>query len=189
MGIMRTMRWILVGAALVSAAAVAQGKVRRGALGSAKEDDAPAPAAPAPRAGGRDVALLRGIMWAFEPSPVEIRTRAIEDLGLLGDPRALNALAQLAMDPNQSYAKAAVRAIALIPNPRAEEILCNVVRHPTLPEGLKVQALELVPFQATVTSGRFVRAVANAQQGYAYTLQSVAKRLEGELPFAPGAAP
>ena len=159
------------------------------AIGNAKEDDwAPLPlpepmvlepqtavTAPVP-----DAALMRGVMWAFEPAPTEIRRQAIEDLGLLGDPRALNMLAQLALDPNPSFAKAGVRAVALIRHPRAEEILCNIVRHPTLTEELKVMAIGLLPMQRTDSSLRFLKTVVSGQ--YAWAVQGAARSALGELP-------
>src|SRR5689334_6996987 len=92
-----------------------------------------AAAAPAPAASttgtvvGPDQALLRGIVWASEPGPEEIRVIAIEDLALLGDPRALAPLSVLLWDPNPRIQQAAVRAVALFQHPRAEEILSSVV--------------------------------------------------------------
>ena len=177
MGIMTSMRWIVLLAAVSSSLAVAQTR-NKGALGSTKEDE---PEKPKPPAAKPDVALLRGVLWAFEPAPAEIRARAIEDLGLLGDTRALNPLAELVTDPNPAYSRAAVRAVALIPNPRAEEILCNVVRHPNLPESLKLQALDLVPFQNTDTAVRFVRRVARSP-GFSQNVQLAAQRLALDLP-------
>jgi len=159
------------------------------AIGSAKEDDwaplpPPEPAVVEPKMPvvhhAPDVALMRGVMWAFEPAPVEIRRQAIEDLGLLGDPRALNMLAQLSLDPNPAFAKAGVRAIALIRHPRAEEILCNIVRHPTLTEELKVMAIGLLPMQRTDSSVRFLKTVMSGQ--FAWALQGAARTALGELP-------
>lgn len=181
---MTSMRWIALFAVLGSSLALAQ-TARKGALGSTKEDE---PQRPPPPAAKPDVALLRGVLWAFEPAPSEIRARAIEDLGLLGDSRALNPLAQLATDPNPAYARAAVRAVALIPHPRAEEILCNVVRHPNLPEAVKLQALDLVPFQNTDSAVRFVRRVARST-AFPQSLQQAAARLAADLPPERGLAP
>lgn len=181
---MSTMRWIALFAVLGSSLAVAQ-TARKGALGSTKEDE---PERPTPPPARPDVALLRGVLWAFEPAPAEIRARAIEDLGLLGDPRALNPLAQLATDPNPAYSRAAVRAVALIPSPRAEEILCNVVRHPNLSEAVKLLALDLVPYQNSDTALRFVRRVARSPQ-FSQNLQQAAARLAAELPPERGVVP
>ncbi len=161
------------------------------ALGSAKEDDAgflemlrPASAAVPRVAAMSDVAFMRGVIWAFEPAPPEIRTQAIEDLGLLGDPRALNVLAQIALDPNPQFARAAVRATGLMHHTRAEEILCNIVRHPTLPEALKVQALELLPLQNTGSAIRFLNQVVGG--GFSYAVQGAARTALSEIPKARG---
>jgi HEAT repeat protein len=97
-------------------------------------------------------ALLRGLLWATEPAPEEIRAIAIEDLALLGDPRALNPLAALVWDPNPRIQAAALRAVALFQHPRAEEILTSVVRHPKLPDALKIQALDGLLYQRTPTA-------------------------------------
>ena len=123
-------------------------------------------------------------MWAFEPAPTEIRVQAIEDLGLLGDPRALNVLAQFALDPNPAFARAGVRAVALMRHPRAEEILCNVIRHPTLPEELKVLALKLLPMQNTDSAIRFMQAVMG--NTYPWALQNAARIALSEVPRTRG---
>ncbi len=127
-----------------------------------------------------DIALLRGLVWSFEPNPTEIRVIAIEDLGLLGDTRALNPLAQLVVDPNPVVQVAALRAVALIRHPRAEEILCNVVRHPALPEKLKLKALDWVVFQRTPTSQSFIRQVSESAT-FSRALQNQAKTLLGDV--------
>lgn len=120
---------------------------------------APAPTAPATGAVvGPDQALLRGILWATEPSPEEIRVIAIEDLALLGDPRALNPLSTLLWDPNPRIQQAAVRAVALFQHPRAEEILSSVVRNPRLPDALKIQALDGLLYQRTPSARATVEA-------------------------------
>jgi HEAT repeat protein len=157
-------------------------------LGSAKEDDVPAPvvAKTAPVNQGSDAAFMRALQWAFEPNPTEIRAQAIEDLGLLGDPRALNFLAQLALDPNPVLSKASVRAVALIKNPRSEEILCNIVRHPTLPEALKLQALQSLPMQNSDSALRFLQHVTASQ--YSATLQGAARSALYEVPRSRGGA-
>jgi HEAT repeat protein len=123
-------------------------------LGSAKEDDEPAKAAAC--CNDADAGLLHAVLYAFEPAPTEIRVIAIEDLGILGDPRALNPLAQLVMDPNPAVQMAAVRAIGAIQHPRAEAILANIVRHPSISERVKMLAIESVVFQNSATSMAFL---------------------------------
>lgn len=133
-----------------------------------------------------DAAVLRAVLWAFEPAPPEIRVIAVEDLGLLGDARVLNPLAQLVSDPNPLVQQAAVRAISVIRHPRAEEILANVVRHPTLPEKLKLQALGTLLFQNTRSSLLFLHMVARNAQ-YSVNLQNAARRvLQDTTPEAMG---
>ena len=151
---------LLFAACALSAPALAYPQNK--AIGSAKEDDEclPCPKPAGLVVAGADVALTRALLWAVEPAPVEVRALAVEDLGLLGDTRALNALAQLSLDPNPRIATAAIRATGLIRHPRAEEILSNVVRHPSLPEALKVQAISLLPFQNSDSSARFLGQVA-----------------------------
>lgn len=154
---------------------------RGGAIGSAKEDEpCPAPAK-APASSGADVAFLRGVTWAFEPAPLEVRGQAIEDLGLLGDTRALNPLAALSLDANPAIAKAAVRAIGNMRHPRAEEILSNLVRHPTAPLATKQIALSLLPYQNTATALRFIHATARQPTG-SYELLQQARSLSAVLP-------
>lgn len=128
-----------------------------------------------------DQALLRAMGWAVEPAPLEIRAQAIEDLGLLGDSRALNLLAQLSVDPNPIIASAAVRALSSMRHPRAEEILGNIVRHPTLPESLKLQALTMLPFQNTWSAFHSVATMARTGGG-SWRLQGEAKKMLGWLP-------
>lgn len=177
------MRRILLAVVVLMSAGVfaADKRGRSKAIGEAKEDDAPmtvfavAATPPAP-ASGNDVALLRGLVWSFEPNPTEIRIIAIEDLGLLGDARALNPLAQLVVDPNPAVQVAALRAVSLIRHPRAEEILCNVVRHTALPERLKVKALDWVVFQRTQSSQSFIRQVAQSAS-FSRVLQTQAQGL------------
>ncbi len=154
------------------------------AIGSSKDDDAPV-CPPALRGSEKaDVAFMRALGWAFEPAPLEVRAQAIEDLGFLGDPRALNPLAQICLDPNPTLAKAAVRAIAAIRHPRAEEILSNVVRHPTVSEQTRLRALELLPYQNTWSSLRFISQTAAATNG-SPALMLLARRLTDDLPRRP----
>jgi hypothetical protein len=149
---MTAMTRVLLSAALaLSLPALAAPK--KGAIGSSKEDD-PCPELPA--ANTADVAYVRALAFAFEPAPQEVRAQAIEDLGFLGDTRALNHLAVLSLDPNPLLSRAAIRAVASMRHPRAEEILGNLVRHPTVPSGIRQYALSLLPFQNTMTALRQV---------------------------------
>jgi HEAT repeat protein len=123
-----------------------------------KEQPTPPPAPPAPEpAASEDTALLRALLWATRPAPEEVRALAIEDVGLLGDARALDPLASLMWDPNPRIQQAALRAVTLFQHPRAEEILGNVVRHPRMPDALKIQALNGLIFQRTATARRTVQ--------------------------------
>lgn len=124
---------LLAGFLLTAPPALAQGA-------SAPSESAPV---------GPDQALLRGILWTTEPAPEEIRTIAIEDLALLGDPRALSPLSVLLWDPNPRIQAAAVRAIGLFQHLRAEEILSSAVRNPRLPDAVKIQALDGLLYQRT----------------------------------------
>ena len=163
----------------VSLTAVAAVPKRGVAIGSAKEDEE----CPVVKAvtSGTDLAFLRGLTWAFEPAPLEIRGQAIEDLGLLGDPRALNPLAAMSLDANPAIARAAVRAVGNMRHPRAEEILANLVRHPTAPLATKQLALSLLPFQNTATALRFIHATARQPTG-SYELLQQARTLSSALP-------
>ncbi len=158
-------------------------KARAAALGSPKEDDEPAPTTS--RKGKRpeaaplgtvdaEIALGRALLYAVEPAPQEIRVQAVEDLGLLGDGRALNLLAQLIFDANPAIQLSALKTITHFQAPRAEEILANVVRHPQVAELLKVRALEGLVFQRSPTSKEFLEEVAR-QPRYNYKLQSTAR--------------
>lgn len=190
---MPVMSRIPLALALAASTTLAAGPARRpAAIGSAKEDEP----CPAPKdVGAREVAFVRAVTWAFEPAPPEVRAQAIEDLGLLGDARALNPLAQLSLDPNPALARAAVRAVGAIRHPRAEEILSNVVRHPSVPEAVKVLAMELVPCQNTFTALRFVHLVSRNQVQIPQAVQHVARGLAALVPeptaeqATPGFAP
>jgi len=145
------MRWsVLVGLVVVGVAHAAPGNRLK------EDDDAPEVKAFTSDA---DTALIRGLLFAFEPAPTEIRVLAVEDLGLLGDPRALNPLAQLLVDPNPAVQTAALKSIAAMRSPRSEEILSNVARHPALPDRLKLSAVQAVLFQNTVSSLVFLKQV------------------------------
>lgn len=177
-------RWLLLGAAVAAAAAPAA-PPGKGIAGPHDEDCPEVPVAQP--LGGPDLALLRGLQWAFEPAPVEIRILAIEDLGFLQDPRALNPLAQLCLDPNPVVARAALRAVAAIRHPRAEEILANVARHPAAQEAARQRAVELLPYQNTWSSLRAVHELARSAASSGVAL--VARRLAAELPAAPAPPP
>lgn len=153
-------------------------------IGSAKEEDLERPVFKA----NRDLALMRAMLSAFEPSPVEIRCTAVEDLGLLGDARALNPLAQLVLDYNPRIAGAAIRAVSLIRHPRAEEILSNVIRHPTLAEALKVQAATLLAYQNTDTAIRFLKTVERTS-GWPLAVQQRVHLVLQDVPSGRGGMP
>lgn len=149
---MNTMTRVFLAAA-VALTLPALAAPKKGAIGSSKEDE-PCPELPAPNLA--EVSYGRALAFAFEPAPQEIRAQAIEDLGFLGDTRALNHLAVLSLDPNPVLSRAAIRAIGTMRHPRAEEILGNLVRHPTVPTNLRQYALSLLPFQNTMTALRQV---------------------------------
>ncbi|XXF75468.1 HEAT repeat domain-containing protein [Myxococcaceae bacterium GXIMD 01537] len=128
---------------------------------------------PSPAPAGPDTELLRALLGATQQAPEELRVIAIEDLALLGDPRALDPLAALVWDPNPRIQAAVVRAVALFQEPRAEQILSNVVRHPSLPEPLKLQALGGLLYQRTA-SARAVVEDASRNPRYSVTVQSAA---------------
>jgi hypothetical protein len=204
-GIMTNVKWLVMAALVSSGSAFAQAdagtpapkaapkpavaagviKIPSGAkaLGNVKEEDEPLALK-----SDADVGLLRGILYAFEPAPTEIRIIAIEDLGLLGDPRALNPLAQLVMDPNVNVELAALRAIGSIQHPRAEAILANIVRHPSIPERVKVAAIDALIFQNTATSIAFLNQLAKST-AFHPVLQQQARRAMLELPPPPRPPP
>jgi HEAT repeat protein len=140
---------LLVGLLLAAPTALAQG------VAAAPAPNESAAAAP----GGPDAALLRGLLWATESYPEEIRTLAIEDLALLGDPRALGPLSALFWDPNPRIQAAALRAVGLFQHPRAEELLTGVVRSSRLPDALKIQALDGLLYQRTPSARATVEGI------------------------------
>ena len=174
---------------LLAVPALAQGKPS--VLGNTKDDEDEWAKKPSPVAAagttttGADLALLRGLLFATEPNPLEVRTQAIEDLGLLGDTRALNPLAQLIFDPNPSIWSAALRAIGAMRHPRAEEILSNIIRHPSLSEAHKLKALEYLPFQNTASAIRFIAAVPRTTT-LPTGVQNLGRRIMLEIPLARG---
>ncbi|MBZ4414045.1 HEAT repeat domain-containing protein [Myxococcus faecalis] len=145
----------LLVAGLLLAAAPARPPAAQARPATESTRPAPEPSAPAPQAvPGDDAAFLRALLWAARPAPEEIRAIAVEDLALLGDPRALDSLAIHLWDPNPRTQQAVLRAVALFQHPRAEEILGNVVRHPRMPDALKIQALNGLIFQRTASARR-----------------------------------
>jgi HEAT repeat protein len=156
------------------------------AFGNTKDTDEPSPPrATTDQSPGADVALLRGLLFATEPNPIEVRTVAIQDLGLLGDARALNVLAQMVFDPNPAVWSAALRAIGVIRHPRAEEILSNIIRHPALGEAHKLKALEYLPFQNTPSAIRFVASIQRTTT-LPTGVQNLGRRIMLEIPAARG---
>jgi len=123
-----------------------------------------------------DTALLRALLAAFEPAPEEIRVLAVEDLGLLGDARVINALADFALDPYPSVQLAAVRALRSFQHPRAEEILANLVRHPRPSEAVKLAALEGLVFQRTRSAQVLLESI-RTDNRHGKRLQTVAGEL------------
>jgi hypothetical protein len=161
---------------------------RPGQLGSPKEDDESAPAPPQVGYPGsqQDSALLRALLYAFEPAPEEIRVIAVEDLASLGDARALNALALLVFDPNTAVQMAALKAVGQFQSPRAEEILENVVRHPRIPDPMKIRALQELPYQASKTCREFLNDAATSARMSASVRQAARQVLQDlQPPFAP----
>lgn len=157
-------------------------------LGNTKDDDegaAPVASRAVECSAGADVALLRGLLYATEPNPLEVRVQAIEDLGLLGDARALNPLAQMVFDPNAAVWAAALRAIGAIRHPRAEEILSNIIRHPSLSEAQKLKALEYLPFQNTPSAIRFIASLPRTTT-LPLSVQNLGRRIMLEVPLARG---
>ncbi|MBK7860598.1 MAG: HEAT repeat domain-containing protein [Archangiaceae bacterium] len=176
--------WAQVDAGVIKVPAApraAKAAVQKG-LGSAKEDDDEPAFKPSPKgAADADAAVLRAILFAFEPAPTEIRVIAIEDLGILGDARVLNPLANLVMDPNPVVQAAALRAIGSIQHPRAEAILANIVRHPSLNERVKASAIDALLFQNTPSAVAFLAFLTRTTQIHPM-LQQQARRVLQELP-------
>lgn len=148
-------------------------------LGTPKEESSAAARPPAPPQVDRDVALGRALLFAFEPAPIEIRKIAIEDLGLLGDERVLNVLAQLLVDANTEIERAALVAVRRYQSPRAEEILSNVLRHPHLGEPIKLLAIEALPYQGTGSARQTLERIASTSS-FGYNLRSAAQRTLSE---------
>lgn len=121
-----------------------------------------------------DRALLHAVLAVHAPAPEEIRVIAIEDLGLLGDPRALDVLGSLLRDRGAVIPLAALRAVRAFRTPRAEELLTSVVRDREAPEALKQGALEALAFQGSASSRAFLAEV-RGDAAYGPRLQGTAK--------------
>ncbi len=147
-------------------------------IGSAKEDDSEAVEV-ARWTESVDLALQSGLLQLFEPAPLEVRVRATENMGLLQDPRALNALAQLTLDPNPSIALAAVRAVGLVKHPRAEAILTNLLFHPAASDLTKRLALRLLPFQNSPSCRMTVYRI-STRSDLGYELSALARSVYNE---------
>lgn len=167
-------------------------KKKTDALGSAKDEEPatpPPPVAPPPISDA-DLGLLRALEYAFEPAPREIRVLAVEDLGLLQDPRALNALAHLIFDPDPEVALAAVRTVGHFRAPRAEEILGNVIRHPQLAHPLKTAAVHGLALQGTRGARDLLTELANSTNQpppVRFAARDVLALISGPAPQKPGA--
>ncbi len=132
-------------------------------------DDEPANALPPvnPRATAAteaDVAVLRAIGYLFEPAPREIRVLAVGDVALLGDPRGLDPLAHMILDPDPVVAEAAALAVGRFKHPRAEQILANVVHHPSLSVALKLAAVRGLPLQDTPSSRELLTELSTSER-------------------------
>ncbi len=106
-----------------------------------------------------DAALGRALVWAFEPNPEEIRLMAIEDLALLGDPRALDGLLLLVRHPRGRIQGTALRSISRFQTPRAEQILTEVVSSADFPEPLRLMAVDFLVYQRTPSAKAFLASV------------------------------
>lgn len=133
-------------------------------------------AQPARSAAAEDHALLNAVLAVHAPAPEELRVIAIEDLGLLGDPRALDLLGALLREPRPAIQLAALRAVRAFRAARAEELLTAVVRDREAAEPLKQAALEALAFQGTASSRKFLEDV-RADAAYGPRLQGTAKAM------------
>lgn len=78
-----------------------------------------------------------------------------------------------------------MRAVGAIRHPRAEEVLSNVVRHPTLSEAHKLKALEHLPFQNTPSALRFIASLPRTPTA-PLAVQNLARRIQLEVPLSRG---
>jgi hypothetical protein len=181
---------LLVGAPVLAQSAKGKKPKPPASTAPAKADEAPKAAAKAcpecPACPEEDRALARALIVVFDPAPEEIRVLAVENLGLLGDPRALNVPAPLLLEPNPRISAAALRAIRAFQTPRAEEILQNVVRHPKMGEPAKAEALQALMFQRSATAREFLESVRDDRDGrFGAKLSTIARGVLqqwGELP-------
>jgi HEAT repeat protein len=76
-----------------------------------------------------DRAFVAAVEEAVRPAPVEIRVTAVEDLGLLGDARALSLLRRLLhAERNTAVQRAAVRALRSLGTAEAVQVLDEALR-------------------------------------------------------------
>jgi len=147
--------------------------------GSSREDGVASPAGVAtvglPPGVEEDRALLRAILFVYEPAPVEIRVMAVEDLALLGDARALNVLGALILDTNPQIQLAATRAIRAFQTPRAEEILENIIRHPRTSDAVKLYAIQSLPLQRSTTAREFLIQVMQSEDRFGAQVAQAAR--------------
>jgi hypothetical protein len=153
-------------------------------LGPAKDGECPqAWCPPCPQPSCPEEPFFAALLRVFEPAPPEVRVLAIQDLALLGDPRALNPLAQLVVDLNPAVQRAAIAAISKFRAERAEEILANVVRHPTLTDALKLRAIDALPFQDPTRARGLLEEIAHEPR-HGYNLRTAAQKALQRLPPA-----
>lgn len=76
-----------------------------------------------------DRAFAAAVEEAVRPAPVEVRVWAVEDLGLLGDPRATMLLRRLLFsERHAAIQRAAVRALRALGNAEATQVLDEALR-------------------------------------------------------------
>jgi HEAT repeat protein len=99
---------------------------------SAQAPGAPPPAGAPPLVAApadADRALLAATSAAVEPAPLEVRVLAVEELGLLGDTRAVPLLRRLLISESQpALQRAAVRALRALGTPEAVSVLDEGLR-------------------------------------------------------------
>jgi HEAT repeat protein len=76
-----------------------------------------------------DRAFVAAVQEAVRPAPVEVRVLAVEDLGLLGDPRATSLLRRLLFaERSVAIQRAAVRALRALGTAEAAQVLDEALR-------------------------------------------------------------
>lgn len=76
-----------------------------------------------------DRALIAASSAAVEPGPLEVRVLAVEDLGLLGDGRAVPLLRRLLVtEQHPALQRAAVKALRALGSPAAASVLDEALR-------------------------------------------------------------